>query len=68
MDRIRSLGESFRSCLSLSAATNKLMQRLSRSHKSADHKPISTGATFGGDNATGIPDSFSNMNVQDASV
>ncbi len=41
---------------------------MSKSPKSADHNPISTGATFGGVDATGITASFSNMNVHDASA
>ncbi len=52
----------------MSATTDKLRQQLLRLPKSADRNPISTGATFGGVDATGTSYSFSNMNVQDVSV
>ncbi len=61
MDRIKSLSKS------LSTITDRLRKRLVRSSDSADHNPISTGATIDVTDATGIHNTFSNMNVQHAS-
>ncbi len=54
MDRIKSLNESWRSRFNLSAATDKLRKRLGISPNSADHNPISTGATTTEVDNTGI--------------
>ncbi len=56
MDRIKSLSESWRSRLNISATTEKLGKWLGRSPNSADDNQISTGPTIVGTGDTGIKD------------
>ncbi len=63
MDRIKSLSESWRSCLNLSAVTDKLRKGLGRPPNSADRNPISTRVTIDGTDPTGI---HNTSRVQDA--
>ncbi len=68
MDRMKSLRESWEELPQLVSPTDKLRKRLGTSPNSADHNPISTGTTINGTDDTDIHNTFSNMNVQDASL